>query len=445
LLCAVFVRAQVPVAIAPDVYPIYFGSTGTNAGEPLVSGFLYTYQAGTTTRQDTYVDSTGTVQNTWPIPLDAAGAPSNGSVETGIWLANSSYKFCAYNAALVQQWCRDNIVGYLGLLNLANTWSLQQTFSLPIIDTSTDNQLVLGAPGNQITVDFPPPSGNVTQHAQNTSDTFVYRATTDTLTNKTLTSPTIATPLVNGCTIQNQPGTYVCIANQNPTGTTANLLAKLTNAPSQVVSTATTDTAGAVGICVLNCGNTGTATIQQSGLVSCAFDNATTAGDYVQISSSVAGHCTDAGASYPLSGQVLGRVLSTNGVAQTYQIDLFGPEFKAAPSSTAGVVLFSGTGAGTGPTINCQSGFTCLENGGVVQVITGTAPQTSNIIVTVAFGGSHTAGNCTITPYLANAAALSGTSQVYASGSAINFTIVSGTVALAATTTYDWSYTCNFK
>src|ERR1700724_1728687 len=115
LACAAFAHSQVPVAIAPNVYPYFIGSLGTSAGVPLASGFLYTYDAGTTNQRNTYIDSSGTVQNADPIPLDATGAPTNGSVQTGIWLANQSYKFCAYNAAMVQQWCRDNIVGALGL------------------------------------------------------------------------------------------------------------------------------------------------------------------------------------------------------------------------------------------------------------------------------------------------------------------------------------------
>ncbi len=195
LLCAAFAEGQVSVAIAPDPHPQFLSSSGL----PLAGGFLYTYQAGTNTLANTYVDSAGTIQNPDPIPLDATGAPSNGSTQTGIWLANQAYKFCAYNASLVQQWCADNITGYLGLLNLANAWTLQQTFTLPIIDLATDNQFVLGAGGNQTTLDFPPPTGNVTLHFPNTADTMVGRATTDTLTNKTLVNPTI-TGLTGGLT-----------------------------------------------------------------------------------------------------------------------------------------------------------------------------------------------------------------------------------------------------
>lgn len=319
VLCACFAHAQVSVAIAPQPFLRFTNATGS----PLAGGFLYTYQAGTTTLQNTYVDSLGMIQNPDPIPLDATGAPSNGSVQTMIWLGNLAYKFCLYDANLVPQGCKDNLTGYLGLLNLANTWTFQQTFSLPIVDTSTDNQMVFGAFGNQTTLDFPPPAENITLHFPNVGDTVVGRQTPDTLINKTL-----STPLFNssGCGIVNGPGTYICVVNANPTGTTTGTLTKLINAPSQATIAALTDVGGIQGICVAGCGNTGTATIQQSSLVPCVFDGPTIAGDYVGNSPTVVGDCHDTGAAYPIAGQPVGRVFTTNAAAGTYQIDLFPPE-----------------------------------------------------------------------------------------------------------------------
>lgn len=58
--------------------------------------------------------------------------------------------------------------------------------------TATTNQLVTGASSNLTTVSFPASSGAVTLTMPNTADTLVGRATTDTLTNKTLTSPVIS-------------------------------------------------------------------------------------------------------------------------------------------------------------------------------------------------------------------------------------------------------------
>lgn len=58
-------------------------------GVPLVGGKLYTYASGTTTPLATYTTSTGTVANTNPIILNAAGRTPN-----EIWLVTGSlYKF----------------------------------------------------------------------------------------------------------------------------------------------------------------------------------------------------------------------------------------------------------------------------------------------------------------------------------------------------------------
>src|SRR5262249_30190068 len=68
-------------------------------------------------------------------------------------------------------------------------------------------------------------------------------------------------------------------------------------------------------------------------------------GDYVQISSTNAADCHDAGASYPTSGQVLGRVLSTNTGAGTYGVFL-GPDVNGA----APIASPAFTGTPTAPT-----------------------------------------------------------------------------------------------
>lgn len=142
----------------------------------------------------------------------------------------------------------------------------------------------------------------------------------------------------------------VPIANEGVTGTTTNKLVKLTGAPSTAIITATTDTVGAVGICAAGCTTTGNATVVQWGLASCVFDGATTAGDYVAISSSTAGDCHDAGSSRPGSGQIIGRVLSTNASGGTYLVSLAGLDDQGATagsgtvnSGTAGQMTYYAT------------------------------------------------------------------------------------------------------
>jgi hypothetical protein len=125
----------------------------------------------------------------------------------------------------------------------------------------------------------------------------------------------------------------VTVANAGSTGTTTSTLTKLTGAPSTAVIGATSDTKGVVGITTSGAGTSGNAVIQIAGTVNCVFDGATTADDYVQISSSTGGDCHDSGPNYPTTGQAIGRVLSTNGSAGTFNIVLFPAEIQATTSA----------------------------------------------------------------------------------------------------------------
>lgn len=72
-------------------------------GAPLAGGLLYTYAAGTTTPQPTYTDSSGSIANSNPVVLDAAGYAD-------VWLSSTlgNYKFVLQNASAVVQWTVDN-------------------------------------------------------------------------------------------------------------------------------------------------------------------------------------------------------------------------------------------------------------------------------------------------------------------------------------------------
>src|ERR1700730_9466430 len=139
------------------------------------------------------------------------------------------------------------------------------------------------------------------------------------------------------------------INNASPVGTTTNKLAKLTGAPSTATIALAGATGGIIGLCVNSCGTHGQANIQIGGTASCVFDGATTAGDYVQNSPSINGDCHDAGATYPASGQVIGRVLSTSASAGTRTIDIFPAEIKAG-TGAAGATGATGPSGPSGPT-----------------------------------------------------------------------------------------------
>jgi hypothetical protein len=89
IACASFAHSQ---TISP------FQGLGTaqffdNNGNLLTSGVLYSYQAGTSTQQATFTDSTGTVVNANPLPFGSGARVS-------IWLtAGAYYKFvlCSQN------------------------------------------------------------------------------------------------------------------------------------------------------------------------------------------------------------------------------------------------------------------------------------------------------------------------------------------------------------
>lgn len=74
------------------------------------------------------------------------------------------------------------------------------------------------------------------------------------------------------------------------------------------------------GVVVLGAGTTGNATVAYLGITSGVFDNATTAGDYVQLSSTVAGEFHDAGSTRPASGVIVGTVMATS--SGTVNIDV---------------------------------------------------------------------------------------------------------------------------
>lgn len=105
-------------------------------------------------------------------------------------------------------------------------------------------------------------------------------------------------------------------------------------------------------------------------------------------------------------------------------------------STTPGIA--AGTGAGTSPTV----GILGTDQDGLITVTTGTSPAgTAATIVTVTFSASFPNNTfITLTPANSNAVALSGTTEVYPSGSTTTFTIISGTLALTGATLYTWYY-----
>lgn len=324
--------AQVVVAPIQMTRMQIFNATG----QPLANGCVNFFLAGTSTPQAIYADNTGTFQLANPLTLDSAG-------EASVWLSNVAYRIVA-NTGVVGQPCSSALGTQIWVEDNKNIFS--------IINNPQNLFLACG------TSDPAGTNGELSCRSDlgkmrfffGIWDSVVTEADVATLTNKTLNSPiivtptvtggTFTTPSVGGVTVQNGPATYANITNEGATGTTINRLVKLTGAPSTGIITTAADIAGgAVGICVAGCGTIGSATIQMNGAVSCTVDPAgVTAGDYLQISPSTTGTCHDAGATYPTSGQVIGRALTTTGVGNA-SIDLFSAEIRptAAPTVVTAV------------------------------------------------------------------------------------------------------------
>lgn len=101
-------------SLAPVIKQQFFDDNG----DPLAGGKIYSYQAGTTTPQATYTDSTGATPNANPVILDAAG-------RAAIWLnTDLSYKFLIKTSADVSVFNEDNIIG-LSTNNSVATASIQ--------------------------------------------------------------------------------------------------------------------------------------------------------------------------------------------------------------------------------------------------------------------------------------------------------------------------------
>lgn len=156
------------------------------------------------------------------------------------------------------------------------------------------------------------------------------------------------------------------IANAGTTGTTVNKLAKLTGAPSTALIAAITDTNGAIGVVIGGAGTTANAQIATAGQAACVFDGATTAGDYVQISASVAGDCHDAGSTFPTSGQVIGRVLSTNGATGTFAMVVFPPPGQGTGGGGGGSGTVTNIAMGAGIASTITGGTTAITTTGTV-------------------------------------------------------------------------------
>lgn len=385
LLGATPCRAQVAVALSPTARQVFWCAEAVGV-IPCAGGTVTFFNAGTSVAGPVYTDSTGTVLAANPVVLDVTGAATP-------WLVNQGYDVVLKDSSGVQQWKILNVNPYQILISVSSI-ILQPQTSDP---AGQGGALIYRS-------DIP-----CLRFFTTGWDCVVTLGAVQTLTNKTIDVG--VNPLTNtaggnasGHLLVNNGTKYAdstvnapsIIVNATITGTLTNGLVKLTGAPSTAVSTAITDTGGVVGVCVANCGTTGSAVIQTTGVVPCVFDGGTTASDYVVISPSAVGNCRDtSSATFPNSGtlsaggQLVGRVLTTNGGAGTYAISLFGPEIRSIPSVPASVqeVYTTASGSvsasiGSTPMLVTSGSAQTLRFGGyITQTVLGTGCVSNTTIV----------------------------------------------------------------
>jgi hypothetical protein len=150
LAAMVSLSAQQGIVI-PDPVQQFFDSNGN----PLASGKLCAYQAGSSTPLDTYTDSALTVPHSNPVIMNAAGRPQASGVVSPVYLQSRAYKFvlrtagtdstCSTGTVL---WTADNIVGNLAP---ANVLAKTANYTVTVVD-GKDVLILCNASGGSITV-----------------------------------------------------------------------------------------------------------------------------------------------------------------------------------------------------------------------------------------------------------------------------------------------------
>src|ERR1700677_4141018 len=135
------VKAQVPVSLMPIPRQQFFGANGL----PLAGGFVYTYVAGTSTPAPTYLDYTGTSQNTNPITLDSGGFAA-------IWIPTGPIDVAVFNSSGTQQYKVLNVTALPPVVNSLTANFFQSSSTNPalsgFIRMANSDQMCWRNPGN---------------------------------------------------------------------------------------------------------------------------------------------------------------------------------------------------------------------------------------------------------------------------------------------------------
>lgn len=163
ILCAV-THAQVPVTPISQPRVTFVNA----AGGPCAGCTLQSFAAGTTTPQATYVDSTGTSQNTNPIVLDAAGGAF-------VWLGANSYKLILKDTSGATIWSVDNVSA--GQLLPCSSANAIQSANTAVNGLTCDPTITINTTNHTVNVGTLP-AGHVSIGALGTPTSWAFDTTT---------------------------------------------------------------------------------------------------------------------------------------------------------------------------------------------------------------------------------------------------------------------------
>lgn len=105
------------------------------SGALLGGGFLYFYESGTTTEKNTYADANLTIENTWPLEINADGTVPN-------TFFNGTAKVILTDSEGVQLWERDP-VGDVNVNESIATWAATVTYQINSIVEASDGNFYI--------------------------------------------------------------------------------------------------------------------------------------------------------------------------------------------------------------------------------------------------------------------------------------------------------------
>lgn len=228
----------------------------------------------------------------------------------------------------------------------------------------------------------------------------------------------------------------------DPTTATVQFKAACENA-SGFATVCTTSPSAYLGICVQNCGTTGSALIAYAGLVPVIVDATSTLKHYVVVSTSAGGSGTDTAATtYPTSGILIGKVqTASTGAASTSYVDIT-PEIQPVAGGSVTTnqnyreisFFFDGGGSAiTSAITRCgQVDFAgTINKFTLLADVSGTAKVTIYTLGT----GSYT-GVASVTTDISN-----GGEQLTAAASLVDSTLTSWTTTVTANSTFCFALT----